>query len=42
MIVFGQSWFYSCNEVVIGHSGCVRASWVYSGKVVVFVKKWLY
>ena len=28
--------------VVIEQIGCVRAKWVYSGKLVVFGQKWLY
>ena len=30
--VFGQIWFYS------GKNGCIRANWLYSGNVVVFVQ----
>ena len=28
--------------VVFGLGGCIRASWLYLGKVVVFGQKWLY
>ena len=28
--------------VAFGQTGCSRANWLYSGKVVLFVQKWLY
>ena len=42
MVVFGEKWLNS------GKDGCIRANWLYSGKVVVFGQsgcirvKWLY
>ena len=41
-VVIGQKWLNSGKVVVIGPSGCIRAKWLYSGKVVVFGKKRLY
>ena len=35
MLVFGKL-------VVFLQSACLRAKWLYSGKVVVLVQKWLY
>ena len=49
MVVFGQKWLYSgesgsilAKVVEIDKSGCNRAKWLYSGKVVVFGQKLLY
>ena len=36
VVVFGQEWFNSSKVVVFGQSGCIRAKWLYSGKLVVF------
>ena len=36
MVVFVQKWMY------LSKSGCLRARWLYSGKVVVIEKKGLY
>ena len=36
MAVFGQKWLYSDK------SGCIRAIWLHSGKVVVYRERWLY
>ena len=30
------------KEVVIGQSGCIRAKWWYSGKLILFGENWLY
>ena len=32
MVVFGQKWLYS------GKDGCIRANWLYSGIMVVYVQ----
>ena len=42
MVVFGQKWFYSDKSGCFRVSGCIRAKWDYSGKVVVFEQMWLY
>ena len=42
MVVFAQKWLSSCKVVLIGQSGCKRATWFYSGKVVVFGQQLLY
>ena len=39
-IVFGHKWL-SGKMVVFGQSGCSRAKWMCSGKVVVFEQKGL-
>ena len=49
MVVFRQQWLYwgksGCFRAkvdVIEQAGCIRAKWMYSGKVVVFGQKWMY
>ena len=34
VVVFGQKWFYSGKMVLLEQSGCIRANWLYAGKVV--------
>ena len=42
MVVFGHCGCIRRNVVVFLQNGCVRAKWLYSSKVVVFLQKWLY
>ena len=42
MVVFGHEGWYWGKLVVFRKSGCIRATSLYSGKVVVFGQKWLY
>ena len=48
VVVFGPSGCILAKLVVFGQSGLfwqsgfIRVKWLYSGKVVVFVKKWFY
>ena len=42
MLVFGHKGLYSGKLLVFRQNGCIRATWLYSGKVVVFRQKWLY
>ena len=39
MVVFGKGSCIWAKVVVFGQSGCDRAKWLYSGKVVVFELK---
>ena len=46
VVVFGQKRFYSgasgsirVKEVAFGQEGCIRAKWLYSGKMVVSGQK---
>ena len=36
VVVIGQKWLY------LGKSCCIRAKWLYSGKVVILGQNWLY
>ena len=42
MVVFGHEGWYWGKLVVFRKSGCIRATSLYSGKVVVLGQKWLY
>ena len=47
MVVFGQGAVTRQSVVrvvvvVLGKNACFRAKWLYSGKVVFLVQKWLY
>ena len=39
VVVFGQTWLYSWQDVVLGQSGCFRLKLLYSDKLVVFGQK---
>ena len=39
LFLFGQKFFYFGEWFCLGKSGCIRAKWLYSDKVVVFEQK---